>query len=558
MVSVAPAPGDVLEDYEIIERIGGNMGLVFKARHRLLDKVVALKLLPADAITDPARLARFRRELKIMGQLEHPNLVTTVDARIVGRWHLVAMEFIDGTDLERQVETRGALPIADACEAARQAALALQYAHQHGLIHRDIKPSNLMLTHAGTIKVIDMGLAVIQEESTGQLTRTGLVMGTMRYCAPEQFRDASRVDIRADIYSLGCTLYHLLTGKPPYSQRTTLAEVVQAHLHEPFPGLSEALPNAPSELGTILARMTAKEPDARFATPGEVAAALEPFARKTPRLLEGGRSTAVGWKPSKIPWLRIAAVVALLLAIAGVSFLPNGRKLQSVATNDAPAVAHAAAVTAPEVTATPAVGPAVMLMDTIADNGIYDEEDRRKGKANTDVLRTRVLRDLGLRLHSFNISIDAFDKEWRGENDVIALELELVVIHRSAFFHALNSELQLGYPPPTNNPVAMKKWEKLYQAGDDKLITFMAIVGRASPRTQFLVYSTGTEVAWTKEDKRRQWKENVEARFKWLKDRITPVYVPPRSDGSRGSFRDQNTADLMRRQVKTILQLPDE
>src|SRR5688572_23427055 len=175
-----PGPGDMLEDYEIIEKIGGNMGLVFKARHRLLDKVVALKLLPADAITDPARLVRFQRELRVLGHLEHPNLVTAADARIVGRWHMVAMEFIDGMDLQTLVETQGALSIADACEAIRQAALGLQYAHEHGLIHRDIKPSNLMLTHTGTIKVIDMGLAVIREESTTQLTQTGLVLGTMR------------------------------------------------------------------------------------------------------------------------------------------------------------------------------------------------------------------------------------------------------------------------------------------------------------------------------------------------------------------------------------------
>src|SRR6266567_7819944 len=159
-----PVPGDVIEDYEILEKIGGNMGLVFKARHRLLDKVVALKLLPAEWIADPARLTRFQREIRVMGQLEHPNLVTAADARIVGSWHLVAMEWIDGVDLDRLVRAHGPLPVAAGCEDARQAALGLQYAHQHGLIHRDIKPSNLMLTRAGTIKVIDMGLALIRED----------------------------------------------------------------------------------------------------------------------------------------------------------------------------------------------------------------------------------------------------------------------------------------------------------------------------------------------------------------------------------------------------------
>src|SRR5437899_383182 len=242
MSGADPVPGDVIEDYEILEKIGGNMGLVFRARHRLLDKVVALKLLPAEWIADLARLARFQREIRVMAQLEHPNLVTAADARIVGSWHLVAMEWIDGVDLSWLVRTQGLLPVADACEAARQAALGLQCAHQHGLIHRDIKPSNLMLTRAGTIKVIDMGLALIREDSTAQLTQTGFVLGTMSYCAPEQFRDASSVDIRADIYSLGCTLYHLLAGKSPYCHRKTFAEIVQAHLNDPFTRLPEPRP----------------------------------------------------------------------------------------------------------------------------------------------------------------------------------------------------------------------------------------------------------------------------------------------------------------------------
>ena len=243
-----PAPGDFIEDYEILEKIGGNMGLVFKARHRRLNKVVALKLIP---ISDPALLARFEREIRVMGQLEHPNLVTAADAHNVGPWILVAMEWIDGMDLHQLVKRQGHLPVAAGCEAAREAALGLQYAHEHGLIHRDIKPSNLMLTRSGTIKVIDMGLALIMEDTTLQLTQTGLVLGTMSYCAPEQIRDASHVDIRADIYSLGCTLYHLLTGKSPYWQRKTFAEIIQAHLNDPFPSLVEARPEAPAGWGGL-------------------------------------------------------------------------------------------------------------------------------------------------------------------------------------------------------------------------------------------------------------------------------------------------------------------
>src|SRR5207248_3410405 len=181
----------------------------FRARHQLLNKVVALKLLPAEWIADPVRRARFLREMQAMGQLEHPNLVTASDARSVGQWLLVAMEWIDGYDLQRLIRDLGPLRIADACEAARQAAQGLQRAHEHGLVHRDIKPSNLMLTRTGIIKVIDMGLALARGDSAAHVTEHGLVLGTMSYCAPEQIQNASQVDIRADIYSLGCTLYHL-------------------------------------------------------------------------------------------------------------------------------------------------------------------------------------------------------------------------------------------------------------------------------------------------------------------------------------------------------------
>ena len=357
---VAPVQGDVIGDYEILEKIGGNMGLVFRARHRLLEKVVALKLLPADWISDPARMARFQREMRIMGQLEHPNLVTAADARSVDCWHLVAMEWIEGVDLQRLVRTEGPLPVAVSCEAARQAAVGLQYAHQHGLIHRDIKPSNLMLTRTGTIKVIDMGLALTKEDSAMQLTQTGLVLGTVTYCAPEQFRDASRVDIRADIYSLGCTLYHLLTGKAPYCERKAFAEVVQAHLNEPFPTLAAVRPDAPAGLETVLARMTAKDPASRFATPSAVAEALEPFAQgadlaplvpasvpqSPPPRPAGAKATpapnqrhsASNEQQPKAHWSRRAALVTLPAAAGAVFLYLNYGKRNRVVLTDGLAV----------------------------------------------------------------------------------------------------------------------------------------------------------------------------------------------------------------------------
>jgi serine/threonine protein kinase len=547
LTTVAPEPGDVIEDYEILEKIGGNMGLVFKARHRLLDKIVALKFLPADFITDPARLARFERELRVMGQLEHSNLVTAADARIVAHWHLVAMEWIDGVDLQQLVRSRGPLPVDVSCEVARQAALGLQHAHQHGLIHRDIKPSNLMLTRTGVIKVIDMGLALTREDSTAPLTQTGLVLGTMSYCAPEQFRDASKVDIRADIYSLGCTLYHLLTGKSPYWQRKTFAEVVQAHLHEPFPSLLEALPDAPATLDTVLAQMTAKDPAARFATPSKVVEALEPFTRGTdlkslvppaPQQSLPLRATPAKASPSpdarrpaaggeqrpKGRWMRRAALLLLPLAIASAIFLATKR------------------------------APVVVLMDTTAPNGVYDYDNKTGGASNAKELY-KVLSQDGF-LPPSSLRPEPLFADWAREDSVCSQRPDLVIIHRSSFFHSYNAEFQFGLPPEFAHPSDDPRWRFLYSfLGDEKLKTLIGIIGNEVPQSRFLVYSRGTDTNWLSASFRADWVNKAEVRFPKLKGRIYTMVIP---NYYNGTFRDPETARQLRQQVKAILGLPEK
>jgi hypothetical protein len=544
MGTVAPAQGEVIADYEIVERIGGNMGLVFKARHRLLDKVVVLKLVPADWMADPARLARFQREMRVMGQLEHPNLVTAADARSVGEWHLVAMELIDGVDLQQVVRTQGPLSVAAACEVARQAALGLQYAHQHGLIHRDIKPSNLMLTRAGTIKVIDMGLALARDDSTAQLTQTGFVLGTMSYCAPEQFRDASHVDIRADIYSLGCTLYHLITGKAPYWQRKTVAEIMQAHLHEPFPGLKEVLPDAPAKLEAVLVRMTAKDRDARFSTPNEVVEALEPFARgadlaplvpasapqSPPRRATAGKlpsppewQRAAGQeRGAKARWTRRAALIGFGGAITG------GAVLFLIAKGD----------------------PVVVLMDTTAPGGIYDADNA--GGSNTTEAR-KALQDLGL-VPPLEVHAEPIDLKWRGQARVRDRHPDLVIIHRSSFYHPVNAALKI--PRERNeNSDDQKRWEAVYRLADDKLIDFMGYVGSQVSRTKFLVYSRGTDPQWPDDQYREQWKKDIERAYRELEGRIWTMVIPGKFEGS---FRKPETRELLRSNVTHILRLSDK
>ncbi len=279
--------------YEVLGLLGqGGMGAVYKARHRKMDRLVALKVIRAGLLDNPRAIERFQREVKAAARLEHPNIVRAYDADEAGGTHFLVMEFVEGTDLARYVQQRGALPVAHACHFIRQAAQGLQHAHDKGMVHRDVKPHNLMLTRSprastsgargevALVKVMDFGLALLAREqaSTEGLTGDNMLVGTIDYIAPEQAQDAHRADIRADIYSLGCSLGHLLLGRSLLAGGS-VAEKVTAHLTGQLP--LAALPAAvPVELRAVLAKMVAREPAQRYQTPGEVAAALAPFVRK--------------------------------------------------------------------------------------------------------------------------------------------------------------------------------------------------------------------------------------------------------------------------------------
>ena len=283
--AVAALPAELLNHprYHVQELLEvGGMGAVYKAEHRLLERTVVLKVIRQDVLNKPEQVQRFLREAKLAAGLTHPNIVTLYEAEQVGATYFLVMEYLAGTDLSRLVQQRGALRVADACEWARQAATGLQYIHERGLVHRDIKPSNLFLAGAKRVKILDLGLAVLRtEEGSGSgLTEKGQILGTLDYMAPEQFEDSRAVDIRADIYSLGCTLYHLLADKPPFGsdKYPSLMKQMWAHAQAPVPPLSEIRPDVPQPVVAVLERMLAKKPGDRFATPAEVAAALEPFA----------------------------------------------------------------------------------------------------------------------------------------------------------------------------------------------------------------------------------------------------------------------------------------
>jgi serine/threonine protein kinase len=253
------------------------MGIVYKARHRRMDRTVALKVLDAKIIPSPEALRRFRREVQAAARLHHPNVVLAYDASEDAGRHYLVMEYVDGTNLRRQVRDAGPLPVHEAIDCILQAARGLEYAHSQRVIHRDIKPDNLLRDSQGRVRILDLGLARLGDRmasGAATITSTGSLMGTLEFMAPEQARDAHAADHRADVYSLGCTLHHLLTGRPPYSGES-MYEKLSAHQEQPIPSLAAARPDVPPALDGLFRRMLAKEPEDRFQSMTEVIAALE-------------------------------------------------------------------------------------------------------------------------------------------------------------------------------------------------------------------------------------------------------------------------------------------
>jgi formylglycine-generating enzyme required for sulfatase activity/tRNA A-37 threonylcarbamoyl transferase component Bud32 len=281
----------VLGQYILLERLGeGGMGQVFKARHRLMNRTVALKLIRNEVITHPQAVRRFRQEIEAAAKLSHPNIVLAHDANEVDGKHFLTMEYVEGTDLAKLIKQQGPLPVEQACDFIRQAALGLQHAHERGLVHRDIKPSNLLLVKAQgaqparVVKLLDMGLARLRADDdtdsapTHELTKAGTLVGTADYMAPEQAVDSHSADIRADIYSLGCTLYYLLTAQPPFPHGTVMQKLFFHNQEEPQP-LETVRVDLPDGLAAVVRRMMAKQPADRYQTPGAVAEALAPFVQ---------------------------------------------------------------------------------------------------------------------------------------------------------------------------------------------------------------------------------------------------------------------------------------
>lgn len=285
----------VIGNYFILSRIGaGGMGIVYKALHRRMQRVVALKLIRKQKQQIADFIERFQREVQAAARLNHPHVIAAYDADECELGHYLVMEYVEGADLKEVVAKSGPLSAAEAIDAICQAAEGLHYAHSQRIVHRDVKPANLMRDVHGVVKIADMGLARLEsigdEEALASLTSDGIAAGTVDYMSPEQSVDTSSVDNRADIYSLGCTLFYILTGQPVF-QRPSLIERLMAHRQQPPPSLLDFNDDTPDGLDEVFQKMVAKDPADRYQSMAEVAGELA--------ALQPSSSIAAAWDPER-------------------------------------------------------------------------------------------------------------------------------------------------------------------------------------------------------------------------------------------------------------------
>jgi hypothetical protein len=313
--------GRHLAHFELIEPIGvGGMGAVLRARDTQLDRSVALKVLPPDLAQDPENIRRFHQEARAAARLDHENIARVFFCGEDQRLHFIAFEFVEGDNLRTILERRGRLPVGEAIHYVLQIAAGLSHAAQRGVVHRDIKPSNIIVTPAGRAKLVDMGLARSQHpHSDNALTQSGVTLGTFDYISPEQALEPRDADVRSDIYSLGCTFYHMLTGTPPVPEGTA-AKKLHHHQHVKPTDPRQLVADLPDEVVLILDRMIAKQPRDRYQTPEQLVHHLLAVARKlgTASDLPDGAvavETSLPQQPAARPLLLAACAACAVIAL---------------------------------------------------------------------------------------------------------------------------------------------------------------------------------------------------------------------------------------------------
>ncbi|MCA9213037.1 MAG: protein kinase [Planctomycetales bacterium] len=330
----------LLDRYIILDTIGsGGMGLVFKAFHRSMERTVALKVLPEFAVDSKEKVARFQREIRAAAKLSHPNVVTALDAHESNGTHFLVMEYVDGKNLHDCVQANGPFSAADAKQIVLQVAAGLGEAHHRGIIHRDVKPTNVMLTSDGVAKLLDLGLSRMRHTQTGaasELTQDGLAMGTIAYMSPEQAFDAKTADARSDIYSLGCTLYFLLSGRPLF-ERDTAVQTIFAHREEAPPSLRDACSDVDEHLEHAYQKMIAKEPAERYQSIDEllndlggdrldrVTSLARPMSTAAEKAQPRRRATDLAGSSERWPFVLAAICVVAIAVWAAAAFLSSTR-----------------------------------------------------------------------------------------------------------------------------------------------------------------------------------------------------------------------------------------
>lgn len=269
-----PAQPKKFGQYEILETLSeSGRCRVVKARDTVMDRLVVLKVLPPSVAKDRQWAERFKREMLVAGKLSHPNIVTTYGASEVDGTQIMVMEFVEGLSLGDRLEREGNFPEKTTWLMAREVAKALAYAAQNNILHRDIKPENILCSRGGKVKIIDMGLSKSMADDTG-LTAAGTTVGTPFYISPEQARGTSNLDSRTDIYSLGCTVFHMLTGSVPF-MREALTDVMLAHTQAPRPDVRELLPEISEASANLVKRMMAIKPEDRPGSPDALVAEID-------------------------------------------------------------------------------------------------------------------------------------------------------------------------------------------------------------------------------------------------------------------------------------------
>jgi len=318
-------PGDRLGPFELLEYIGGGgMGRVFRAADPRLGRTVALKILPPEQASDPDALERFRHEAQSAARLDHDNIARVFYAGEDRGLHFIAFEYVDGVNVRRLVEEKGQLPLADVINFTIQAADALAHADARSVVHRDVKPSNMLITPEGQVKLIDMGLARVRhpDPAVADLTASGVTLGTFDYISPEQARDPRNADIRSDIYSLGCTVFFMLVGRPPFPEGTVLQKLLQHQGDQP-PDVRQFRPDLPEEASRILRKMMAKDPRQRYPGAAELVsdwlvlaekAGLRPMSA-TGRIWLTPEAPTVSLLQRHLPWMAPVAALAVVLLL---------------------------------------------------------------------------------------------------------------------------------------------------------------------------------------------------------------------------------------------------